>query len=280
MNAETSAEADEAGLRIERADGVLTLTFDRPESGNAIPSSWTSKLIDLFEGLNTDPTVRALLLRAEGPHYSLGGDVRAFAAGLDRSVAEMQAEFRARLDRVSRLVTAFVAIDVPIVAACQGGIAGAGLMYPLGADYVLGAPDSFLVFAHQRIGLTPDGGVSYLLPRVVGQRMAGQLLLTGARVDAAEAQQLGMISQIVERDRIDEEARAQARRFARAPAEVMGTTKRLVRTSLATGLAKQLDAERDAIVASVGHPDFGEGVRAFVEKRAPSFPSCNPRDHA
>ena len=271
----TSGQSHAAtGFRVEREDGVLTLTFDRPESGNAIPREWTTGLIALFESVNADPSVRSVLVRGEGQHFSLGGDVRGFAAEIERPVDERQVDFHRRLDLVSRLVLAFVRIEVPVVAACQGGAAGAGLMYPLGADYVVGEPGSFLVFAHQRLALTPDGGVSYLLPRVVGERVARQLVLTSARVDAEEARRLGIVSRIVEPDQVDQEARKQARRFAQGPTEAARAAKKLINAALDASLAEQLDAERDAIVASVGHADFAEGIRAFLDKRQPQFPSA------
>ena len=258
------------GYRIERDEGVLTLTFDRPW-GNAIPSSIVPHLIALFEGVAADDSVRAMLVRAEGPHFSLGGDVKNFATDLDKPAAELQQDFHRRLDSVSRMVAAFRQIPVPIVVACQGGVAGAGLMYPLGADVVLGDPTSFLVFAHQRVGLTPDGGVSYLLPRVVGERMARELILTAAKVDAPDALRLGILSRVVDPEQLQAEAADQVRRLARAPREVVCTAKALVNASLDTSINAQLDAERDGIVASVGHPDFAEGVRAFLEKRPPTF---------
>lgn len=259
------------GLRLERGDGVLTLTFDRAESGNAIPREWTVPLTRIFDSIAADPSVRCLFVRSNGPHFSLGGDVRGFANDLDRPVADMQADFHQRLDRLSTLVKAWVAIDVPIVVAVQGGVAGAGLMYPLGADYVFAEPGSFLMFAHQRIALTPDGGISHLLPQVVGERVARQLILASARVDAEEARRLNIFSRIVEAEALHDEALKQVRRFASGPGEAARAAKRLLRGATTRPIAEQLDGERDGIVASVGHPDFAEGVRAFVEKRPASF---------
>jgi len=259
------------GLKVEQDGAVLVLTFDRPDSGNAIPREWTGYLTALFAAIGRAESIGCLLVRANGPHFSLGGDVRGFAADLDRPAEERQADFHRRLDLVSGLVAAWASIDVPIVVAAQGGVAGAGLMYPLGADYVLAEPGSFLMFAHQRLALTPDGGVSYLLPRVVGERMARQLVLTSARVDAEEARRLNIVSHIVEAEQLDAEARKQAQRFAKGSGPAARAAKKLLRGATDRPLAEQLDAERDAIVASVGHPDFAEGVRAFVEKRTADF---------
>jgi 2-(1,2-epoxy-1,2-dihydrophenyl)acetyl-CoA isomerase len=169
------------------------------------------------------------------------------------------------------LVKAYRAIEIPIVVAAQGGVAGAGLMYPLGADFVIGDDTTFLVFAHQRVGLTPDGGTSYLLPRVVGERMARELVLGASRVDASHALALGILSSVVPAEKLQEQARARAGQCARAPSEVTSAAKRLINCSLENDLDSQLQAERDGIVASVGRPAFHEGVMAFVEKRPAVF---------
>lgn len=256
---------------VDRADGVLTFAFNRPEAGNAIPREAVGDLIALFQSIRGDASVRAVLVRGEGKNFSAGGDVRNFALSLDQSVEERRASFAERLDAVTALVEAYLAIEVPIVAACQGAVAGAGLMYPLGADYVLADASAAFLFSHQRIGLTPDGGVSLLLPRVVGARRAAELVLTAARLDADEAFRFGIVSRVVDADQLQEEALKQARRFSRGPASAIRRAKQLLSASLANPARVQLEAERDAIVAAVGEPDFEEGVRAFLEKRSPRF---------
>ena len=256
---------------VDRADGVLTLAFNRPEAGNAIPREAVGDLTALFQSIRGDASVRAVLVRGEGKNFSAGGDVRNFALSLDQSVEERRASFAERLDAVTALVEAYLAIEVPIVAACQGAVAGAGLMYPLGADYVLADASAAFLFSHQRIGLTPDGGVSLLLPRVVGARRAAELVLTAARLDADEAFRFGIVSRVVDADQLQEETLKQARRFSRGPASAIRRAKQLLSASLANPARVQLEAERDAIVAAVGEPDFEEGVRAFLEKRSPRF---------
>lgn len=260
--------------RVDRSDGILTLRFDRPDIGNAIPQEAVAGLTELFRSLRDDRSVRAVLVCGEGRNFSSGGDLRSFALSLKQSIEDRRADFGRRLDAVKPLVEAYLAIPVPIVVACQGTVAGAGLMYPLGADFVLVDETVAFLFSYQRVGLTPDGGVSLLLPRVVGQRRAAELVLTAAKVDAAEAWRLGIVSKIVPSDGLQEEAVKQARRFARAPVNVVRTAKSLIAQSGRRSDADQLQAERDAIVASVGEPDFEEGVRAFIEKRAATFPSA------
>lgn len=265
--------SSDAAYRVGRAGGVLTLSFDQPDAGNAIPQAAVPGLTALFRSIADDPSVRVLLVRGEGRNFSTGGDVRSFARALDQSVEDRQADFGRRLDAVKPLVEAYLAIKVPIVVACQGAVAGAGLMYPLGADYVLADDTVAFLFSHQRVGLTPDGGVSLLLPRVVGMRRATELILTAAKVDAAEAHRIGMVSRIVTAEWLQDEAVRQAHRFARAPVGAIRAAKALIIQSASRSDADQLQAERDAIVASVGDPDFAEGVSAFLEKRVAVFPS-------
>ena len=266
--------ASDQAYRVDRGDGVLTLTFDRPDAGNAISQDAVAGLTELFRSIGDDPAVRAMLVRGEGRNFSTGGDVRSFARSLEQSAEERQADFGQRLDAVRPMVEAYLAIRVPVVAACQGAVAGAGLMYPLGADVVLCDETAAFMFSHQRVGLTPDGGVSVLLPRVVGARRATELVLTAATVDAAEAWRIGIVSRIVAAEDLQSAALKQANRLARAPVEVVRTAKRLIAQSGGRSVREQLIDERDAIVASVGSPDFEEGVRAFIDKRAAVFPSA------
>ena len=260
---------------IDRAHGVLALTFNRPAHGNAIPQEAVPLLTALFSSLSDDPGVRVLLVRGEGPHFSAGGDVRSFARAIELPVVDRRADFTTRLNAVRGMVEAYLAVEVPIVAACQGAVAGAGLMFALGADFVIADETVNFLFSHQRVGLPPDGGVSVLLPRVVGERRAAELVLTAARVGADEAFRLGLASRIVGAGELAAEASAQARRFARAPTGAIRQAKKLMASSRRQSVSAQLEAERDAIVEAVGTEDFEEGVRAFVEKRQATFPSAS-----
>jgi 2-(1,2-epoxy-1,2-dihydrophenyl)acetyl-CoA isomerase len=254
--------------------GVLRLTFNRPEFGNAIPSHNVPPLIALFQNAQTMPAVRCILISAKGKVFSAGGDVAGFARSLEQERDALQADFSRRLSLVSHLVQAICAFDRPIVVAMPGAAAGAGLLYPLAADVVIADATAAFVFAHQRIGLSPDGGVTSLLPLVVGERTARMLLLTATKVDAAEALRLGMIHRIVPIESLEAESVKQANAFAAAPQQAISTAKRLMNTGWHNRLAAQLQAEADGIVTCVGDPDFAEGVAAFIEKRKARFPSA------
>lgn len=265
--------ADDQSYLVELEDGVLRLSFNRPQFGNAIPSTTVPQLTALFRAAQDDRAVRCILVRGEGRMFSAGGDVAGFARSIEQDVATRQADFAARLPRARALVEAIAAFDRPIVASVRGAAAGAGLFYPLVADYAIGDDSALFVFAHQKIGLSPDAGVTAVLPQVVGQRMARMLLLTAAKVDAAEALRLGILHAVVGADVLEEKAMKMARRLARAPQRAIALAKVMTNAAADRSLAEILDAETAGIVACVGDPDFTEGVRAFIEKRPAVFPS-------
>jgi len=259
---------------VEKAGGVLTLTLNRPEQGNSLPPSAVPGLVTVFNEAQADGCIRCILIRGEGKHFSTGGDIAGFARGVSEGVTALQADFKIRLGNVKNLVTAMLAFDRPIVAAVRGGVAGAGLLYSLAADLVIADETAFFLFAHQRMGLSPDAGVTWLLPRIVGLRTAKMMILTAAKVEAVEALRVGLVSRIVALDQLDQEAHAAATRFAKGPQHAIRTAKWLLDGALTTELSAQLDAEATGVVDSVGDPDFAEGVRSFIEKRPVRFPSA------
>ena len=267
--------ADDGSYLVELADGVLRLSFNRPQFGNAIPKTAVPGLTALFRAAQDEPAVRCILVRGEGKLFSAGGDVASFAESIQQDVATRRADFARRLPLARGLVEAIAAFDRPIVASVRGAAAGAGLFYPLVADYVIGDDTATFVFAHQRVGLSPDGGVTAVLPLVVGVRMARMLLLTAAKVDAEEALRLGILHRIVAADALEDEATKMAARLARAPQTAIRLAKKMVNDSPALTLGEILDSETAGIVECVGDEDFSEGVRAFMEKRSPRFPSTN-----
>lgn len=254
-------------------DGVLTLSFNRPEQRNAMPTEAMALLEQTFKEAAASAEVRVLLVRGEGDHFGGGGDVTGMQRSLSKTAAERREEYFGRLDRVRGMIEAYCTLEMPIVAACRGAVAGAAMMYTLGADLVFADDSVYFLCAHQQVGLTPDGGVSYLLPRVVGVKKAAELILTARPVEAAEALQIGLVSKLLAADDLDDSARKAAMRLARAPQRVVRRAKKLIRASLDHDLETQLIRERDCIVECVQEPDFEEGVSAFLEKRRPAFSS-------
>lgn len=265
---------DYAGFAVEIEEGVLTIRLNRPEAGNTLQSAAIPQLAAIFREIPSRDDVRVLLIRAEGASFSVGGDVKAFASTITQTPDERYADYFARMDRAREQMEAFIGLECPIIVACQGPVAGAAVSYPLGADIALAEPGTRFFFSHQRLGLTPDGGLSVLLPRVVGVRKATELVLTSATVDAEEALRLGIVSRIVATDVLQEEAIKLARRIASGPRDAVRRARALLHESVGRPIRAQLEAERDAIAVAVSEPDFEEGVRAFIEKRRPNFSSA------
>lgn len=261
-------------FRVEHEDGVLKITLDRPEFGNAVPSEDMPSMKGVFDAAKDDASVRAVLIRGEGGVFSAGGDLGMFARSIEVDKATRQADFAARLPLLQALAQTLIDFEKPLIVAMRGAVAGAGLLYPLAADIVIGAPEAVFLFAHQRTGLSPDGGVTVLLPLVTTPRTARRLLLTGAVVKSAEALTLGLLSEIVETGALDEHAMRVARRIAHGPQLALRLTKRLLgQAANGASIPGQLANEVQGIIASVGDDDFAEGVKALVEKRTPIFPS-------
>jgi 2-(1,2-epoxy-1,2-dihydrophenyl)acetyl-CoA isomerase len=264
---------EDRSFLVDLTGGVLRLSLNRPEQSNAMSTAMVLPLTELFHAAQASPEVRAILVRGEGRTFSAGGDIAGFRPTLDMDVAARQAEFRGRITRLGGLVQAVLAFEGPIVVAMRGAVAGAAMAFALAADHVIGDETSLFVFAHIGIGLSPDGGVSALLPGVVGHRAARSLVLTGARVKAEEALRLGLLNRLVDGAELDDKAADTARRLANGPQRAMRLAKRLVNEAPARTIGEQLEAETSAIAECVADDDFREGVEAFLDKRKPDFPS-------
>lgn len=214
-----------------------------------------------------DPAhVGAVLLTSEGESFCTGGDVRAFAGADDRG-----AHVRALAEAFHGFLTAVVKCPVPVVAGVTGWAAGAGMSVVCAVDLAVGGRSTKLRPAYPGIGFSPDGGMTWTLPRIVGAGRATHILLTDRVIEADEALALGILSAVVDDLEVRHEAERTAYRMAQGPTVALGRIKRLLASSPDRSLADQLAAEADAISASAAGAEAGEGLAAFVEKRAPSF---------
>lgn len=246
--------------------GVAIITLSRPEAHNAM--SWS--LVDAFaataQRLAADPATRAFLIRAEGKNFCVGGDIRSFAEEAD------PADFIGRLAR--RLHEGLMALadhPAPVVIAAQGASAGAGLSLVAGGDIVLAGRSASFSMAYSGIGLTADGGATWLLPRVIGLRRAQELAYLGRRLTAEEAADYGLVTRLVDDEALAEEAQAVAAKIAAGPTAAFGGVKRLLAASGNATYAEHLDAEAEAIAVAMATSDAAEGRSAFLSRRAPAF---------
>jgi 2-(1,2-epoxy-1,2-dihydrophenyl)acetyl-CoA isomerase len=247
-------------------DGVLTIPISLEGRGNSLDSDAVTQagtaLAALLAG---EIDAGAILLVGLGRNFCAGGNVPGFAAAEDRSE-----HVRELADRLHVVVRQLEEAPVPVVAAVAGWAAGAGLSLALAADFSVGGPDTRLLAAYPGIGLSPDGGMSWRLPRAIGPAAARAFILGNEPVDGARAYGIGLLTTYTEED-VSTTARALAVRLAAGPRASYAATKELLRRSGERTLAQQLDAERDAIAALAVSPDGIEGVDAFVAKRAPRF---------
>ncbi|MEU6812026.1 enoyl-CoA hydratase family protein [Streptomyces sp. NPDC046831] len=256
-------------LRLELADGVATVTLTRPDRLNALTFGAYADLRDLLAELSRERSVRALVLAGRGRGFCSGGDVdEIIGATLALDTAQLL-DFNRMTGQVVRAVRE---CPFPVVAAVHGVAAGAGAVLALAADFRVADPTARFAFLFTRVGLSGgDMGAAYLLPRVVGLGHATRLLMLGEPVRAAEAERIGLISELTAEGQADEAARALARRLADGPALAHAQTKALLTAELDMPLsaAVELDASTQALL--MNGADYAEFHAAFTEKRAPKW---------
>lgn len=260
----TVATVPDVLLDIEA--GIARLTLNRPDAANGIGQSLADALLAAAEEVRDRADVRAVLLTGAGARFCGGGDVRSFAAAEDPG--ELIASITAPLHAAIAILTT---LDAPIVAAVQGSAAGAGIGLVAASDLVVAGASTKFVLAYTGIGLTPDGSTSWFLPRLIGYRRAVELMLTNRALSAAEAFAAGLITEVVDDERLTERAEELVTRVASGPTKAYGTVKRLVAASATNDLVTQMALEADGIAAAARTTDGREGVAAFVAKRSPGF---------
>jgi enoyl-CoA hydratase/carnithine racemase len=256
-------------FRYEVQDGIATITFDRPEVLNALTFEVYAQLRDLLEALRYEDAVKVLVLTGAGPGFCSGGDVHQIIGEL------LKRDMKGHLD-FTRMTGGVVAnmrlLDKPIIAALNGTTAGAGAVIALAADLRLAAEQATIAFLFSRVGLTgADMGAAYLLPRVVGQGRALELLLFGDNIDAATAERYGLVNRVVPPDQLLPTAYAWARRLAQGPALALSTTKRMVNNEWHMDLLAALEAEAQAQALMLMGQDHRIFYEAFLEKAKPAF---------
>ncbi|WP_376087592.1 enoyl-CoA hydratase/isomerase family protein [Roseomonas sp. CCTCC AB2023176] len=257
----------EEPLTLTRDGSVARITLNRPDSANAVDPAMARALLRVAVECDEDRAVRCVLLTARGKLFCGGGDVRSFAEagdGLPLLVNELLVPFHGAITRLMRM-------DKPLVTAIQGPAAGAGFSLAVLGDIALIARSAHLSLAYTALGLSPDGGSTFLLPRLVGLRRAQELALLNTRVGAEEAVALGLATRAVEDAALEDEAVAVARRLAASATGAIGRTRNLLFSSLGNSLEEQLEAEARAITASARGAESRKGIAAFLAKRAPDY---------
>ncbi|MFF4833379.1 enoyl-CoA hydratase/isomerase family protein [Streptomyces sp. NPDC001315] len=260
------------GLEIQDG-GLARVTLRRGAAGNAIDLETARGLLDAARVCERE-AVRAVLLTGEGKSFCVGGDLREFSR---LSGEALEKHLIAVTDALHDALRMFAALDAPMVAAVQGAVAGAGIGLAAAADVTLAADNASFTAAYTGIGYSPDAGVSWSLPRLIGPKRALDLLLTNRRIPATEAASIGLVSRVVATDQLAAEAAQTAEALRRGPTAAFGATRRLVASGLTSDRGPHLDREARALAAAAASDEGHEGVAAFLGKRAPEFTRFSPR---
>jgi 2-(1,2-epoxy-1,2-dihydrophenyl)acetyl-CoA isomerase len=250
----------------ELAENVQTITLNRPDKLNALSGALMSELLQVVRAAERDDAVQALVLTGSGRGFSSGADLS--QSDSEGVVADVGDALRSRYLPV---VTRLHALEKPVLAAINGVAAGAGLSLALACDLRYAAESARLVLAFVRIGLVPDAGMMYFLPRLIGPARTLELAWSGDPISAAEACEIGMLNRVLPDDQLLGETQALAARLAHGPHKAMELMKRAVNQAHELPLERVLELEAQYQTIAARDPNHAEGVAAFREKRAPKF---------
>jgi 2-(1,2-epoxy-1,2-dihydrophenyl)acetyl-CoA isomerase len=258
-------------LLTEVRDGVGSIVFNRPDQLNALSPDMIEGFIDATQRFESDPKVRCVLIRSVGKAFMAGGDVKGFHQALSEDRFGHAAAMERRVVNGHLSIHRLRRMPKPVLVAVQGAAAGFGLSVVCAADLAIAADDASFSLAYRHVGLTADGGVSYFLPRIVGERRALEIALLGERFTAQQAYQWGLLNWIVPGQALQDKAFEIAGELAAGPTRALAGAKRLLRGSLESSWDQQSASEALLIGEIVATDDHLEGVTAFVEKRKPTF---------
>jgi enoyl-CoA hydratase/carnithine racemase len=248
-------------IKIERKDGIVTLTFARPDKKNALTNAMYGVLADTLISAETDPAARVIVLRGEGDMFTSGNDVGEFAA---IAAGAVQGE-----RHVSRFIRALAQSTRPLVAAVQGRAVGVGTTMLLHCDFVVLAENALLSTPFVNLALVPEAASTLLMPMRIGHARAFEMFTLGDAMDANTAQNLGIANRVVPLDKLYAEAAGVAARLAKLPAGSLSATKRLMRD--AAVLTAQIGAESECFAERLKTAEAREAFTAFAERRPPDF---------
>jgi 2-(1,2-epoxy-1,2-dihydrophenyl)acetyl-CoA isomerase len=273
LRSDASLDQGEASLYetiiLEKSGAVATVALNRPKVLNAFDGVLHEEIHDALNEAADDDDVRCIVLRGEGKGFSAGADLAEVVEGDGNPDGPDLGDYLRRT--YGRLITRMVSIEKPIVASLHGPVYGAGLGLALACDLRLAAESAKFSVAFVKIGLIPDAGVSFFLPRLVGLGRATEMSMLGEAMDAQEAHRTGLVNKVVPDERIGEETAALAGRLAGLPTRALGRIKQTLHGSFQSDLAAALEAEAVGQTFCGYTHDHKEGVAAFFEKRDPTF---------
>ncbi|WP_396272157.1 enoyl-CoA hydratase/isomerase family protein [Hyphomonas sp.] len=254
-------------LEFSREQAIAIIRLARPAAGNALDLDLARELARAARECSEDDSVKAVLLTGQGRMFCVGGDLKAFSASGDRVPDVVQAV----AEHLHAAIQSFRKMPAPMVVAVNGTAAGAGFSLTMCGDIVLAARSSKFTMAYTAAGLTPDGGASYFLPRLVGVRRAQELIYLNRVLSADEAKSWGLVTEVVEDEQLGAAAMATARRLADGSRSAQAGAKRLLSETDSRDLAAHMALEAAEVERAAGTPDGREGIEAFLNKRPARF---------
>jgi 2-(1,2-epoxy-1,2-dihydrophenyl)acetyl-CoA isomerase len=263
------------GVEIRDDGPIRRITLDRADKRNAMTITMFDEVADAVDAAVADDSIRVIVLRGRGEHFCSGAEIGTGNARGDDEPAptrprtgHLQRSLRAS---PHRMVRSLFEAEIPIVSGVQGYAAGIGLALALAGDHVVAARSARFWVPFVQRGFTPDSATTFLLPRLVGVARAKQMILRGERVDGATAADWGLVSEVVDDDKLDDAVETVAREFAAGPTVALGLARQLVHRNLTSDLAEALEREALTEELAVRSDDFKEGMRAFAQRRDPDY---------
>lgn len=251
---------------IKNHTGIII--FNRPDEGNSVMLKFMEELAHISEIYKEDKNIRVVVLKGSGSHFSVGGDLKAFAA----EGSGISPHLRQVTLHLNTAIINFVKMKKPVIAAVNGTVAGAGMGLVCAADIVVATEKARFVMAYTKAGLTPDGATSYFLPRLIGMKKSLELSLLNRMLTAEEAKEWGLITETCSDTELENTTNKLAERMAEGATEAFGLTKELLYSSFHHTLEDQTEKESLLIAEKTASPEGQEGINAFLEKRKPEFP--------
>jgi 2-(1,2-epoxy-1,2-dihydrophenyl)acetyl-CoA isomerase len=251
--------------------GIVTVTLNRPAALNSLNQEMSEAFTPTMQQVLSTPNLRVLILEGAGDHFMAGGDIKGFAQTLATPGAERTKHYSAMIAKLHAGVELLQRSNVITICKVRGACAGIGLSFAIGCDLTIASDDAYFTTAYKVIGLTPDGGQTYFLTRLVGVKKAMELTLLSERIGAEEAARLGIVNRVVPLAELNATVEKIATQIARSSVHSMRGIKRLINQSMQSNLSEQLRAEQESFSSCAGTENFAEGIRAFIEKRHPKF---------
>ncbi|MEZ5537230.1 MAG: enoyl-CoA hydratase [Thiolinea sp.] len=261
--------SDVVELSVE--ERVATLTLNRPEVLNTLNDEMAEALKTLTAQVAADDSVRCLVIQGAGGHFMAGGDIGYFAGCIQIPPAERHAEISRVIEIIHAAIVSLREMPKPVVASVSGAVAGFGMSLLAACDLAVAAENTKFASAYCQLGVSPDGGGTFFLPRLVGDKRAREIMFLGERLSVQEALALGLVNKVVAVGELAAATDALVQRLVNGPQQALAGSKRLLNQSLNNTLEQQLLMEQQSFADCAAATDFEEGVRAFMEKRTPDF---------